>query len=60
MKNAPLPKEVATVILEAIKNAIKSSESLVRYIVGEDAKNLAQAKKICLIHNCMSLFQINC
>jgi hypothetical protein len=33
---------------------------LVRYIVGEDAKNLAQAKKICLIHNCMSLFQINC
>ena len=44
MKNAPLPKEVATVILEAIKNA-KSSESLVRYIVGEDAKNLAQAKK---------------
>ena len=45
MKNAPLPKEVATVILEAIKNASKSSESLARYIVGEDAKNLAQAKK---------------
>jgi hypothetical protein len=24
---------------------LKSSESLTRYIVGEDAKNLAQAKK---------------
>ncbi|HEX6293655.1 MAG TPA: SDR family oxidoreductase [Nitrososphaeraceae archaeon] len=45
MKNAPLPKEVATVILEAIKNASESSKSLVRYIVGEDAKNLAQAKR---------------
>jgi hypothetical protein len=45
MKNAPHPKEVATVILESIKNASKSSESLVRYIVGEDAKTFSQAKK---------------
>ncbi|HSF00740.1 MAG TPA: SDR family oxidoreductase [Nitrososphaeraceae archaeon] len=45
MKNAPHPKEVATVILESIKNTSKSSESLVRYIVGEDAKTFAQAKK---------------
>ena len=45
MKNAPLPKEVAAVILEAIKNASKSSEYLFRYIVGEDAKTFAKAKK---------------
>jgi short-subunit dehydrogenase len=45
MKNAPLPKEVATVILEAIKNSLKSSEYLFRYIVGGDAKTFAQAKK---------------
>ena len=45
MKNAPPPKEVATVILEAIKNASKSSEYLFRYIVGGDAKTFAQAKK---------------
>ena len=45
MKNAPLPKEVAAVILEAIKNASKSSDYLFRYIVGEDAKTFAQAKK---------------
>ena len=45
MKNAPLPNEVATVILEAIKNASNSSECLFRYIVGEDAKTLAHAKK---------------
>jgi short-subunit dehydrogenase len=45
MKNAPLPNAVATVILEAIKNASNSSECLFRYIVGEDAKTLAQAKK---------------
>jgi short-subunit dehydrogenase len=45
MKNAPSPKEVATVILEAIKNASKSSEYLFRYIVGGDAKTFAQAKK---------------
>jgi short-subunit dehydrogenase len=45
MKNATQPKEVASVILESIKNASKSSESLVRYIVGEDAKTFAQAKK---------------
>ena len=45
MKKAPLPKEVALVILEAIKNATNSSESLYRYLVGEDAKFFAQAKK---------------
>ena len=45
MKNATHPKEVASVILESIKNASKSSESLVRYIVGEDAKTFSQAKK---------------
>jgi hypothetical protein len=45
MNNAPPPKEVATVILEAIKNASNSSEYLFRYTVGEDAKTFAQAKK---------------
>ena len=45
MKNAPLPKEVATVILEAIKNASDSSDYLFRYVIGEDSKTLADAKK---------------
>ena len=45
MNNAPSPKEVATVILEAIKNASNSSEYLFRHTVGEDAKTFAQAKK---------------
>ena len=45
MNNVPSPKEVATVILEAIKNASNSSEYLFRYIVGGDAKTFAQAKK---------------
>ena len=45
MKNAPPPKEVATVILEAIKKALNSSEYLFRYTVGDDAKTFAQAKK---------------
>jgi short-subunit dehydrogenase len=45
MNNAPSPKEVATVILEAIKNASTSSEYLFRYTVGEVAKTFAQAKK---------------
>lgn len=45
MKNALLPKEVATVILEAIKNVSNSSECLFRYLVGGDAKTFAQAKK---------------
>ncbi len=45
MKNASPPKEVGTVILQAIKNALNSSESLFRYVVGEDAKTFAQAKK---------------
>jgi len=45
MKNAPLPKEVATIILEAIKNASDSSDYLFRYVIGEDSKTLADAKK---------------
>ena len=45
MNNAQPPKEVATVILEAIKNASNSSEYLLRYTVGEIAKTFAQAKK---------------
>jgi NAD(P)-dependent dehydrogenase (short-subunit alcohol dehydrogenase family) len=45
MKNALLPKEVATIILEAIKNASNSSECIFRYLVGGDAKTFAQAKK---------------
>jgi NAD(P)-dependent dehydrogenase (short-subunit alcohol dehydrogenase family) len=45
MKNAPLPKDVATVILEAIKNASDSSDNLFRYIIGEDSKTLADGKK---------------
>lgn len=45
MKNAPLPTEVASVILEAIRTASNSTKSLFRYLVGEDAKTFAQAKK---------------
>jgi len=45
MKNAPLPKEVAIVILEAINTALNSSDSLFRYTVGDDSKTFAQAKK---------------
>jgi len=45
MNKAQPPIEVATVILEAIKNASNSSESLFRYTVGGDAKTFAQAKK---------------
>jgi len=45
MKTAPLPKEVATVILEAINNALNFSDSFFRYTVGEDSKTFAQAKK---------------
>lgn len=45
MRNAPSPKEVAAVILEAILIASNSSKSLFRYTVGEDAKTFAQAKK---------------
>ncbi len=45
MKNAPPPKEVATVILEAIKNISNSSECFFRYTIGDDSKTFAQAKK---------------
>ena len=45
MKNAPLPQEVAAVILESIKNSTNSSECLFRYTVGEDAKTFSETKK---------------
>jgi NAD(P)-dependent dehydrogenase (short-subunit alcohol dehydrogenase family) len=45
MKNAPLPQEVATVILESIVNSTNSSECLFRYTVGEDAKTFSETKK---------------
>ena len=45
MKNAPLPQEVAAVILESIKNATNSLECLFRYTVGEDAKTFSETKK---------------
>jgi len=45
MNNAPPPKEVVTVILEAIKNASNSSDYLFRYTVGEVAKTFAREKK---------------
>ena len=45
MKNAPLPQDVAAVILESIKNAKNSSECLFRYTVGKDAKTFSEAKK---------------
>ena len=45
MNNAPPPKEVATVILEAIKNASNSSDYLFRYTVGEIAKTFVREKK---------------
>lgn len=60
MNNASSPKEVATLILEEIKNASYSSEYLFRYTVGEVTKTFAHAKRICLVHNCMNLFQKNC
>jgi hypothetical protein len=58
MKNAPLPKEVATVILEAIKNASDSSDYLFRYVIGEDSKTLADAKKN-LSHSELHMFISN-
>ena len=45
MKNAPLPQEVAAVILESIVNSTNSSECLFRYTVGEDAKTFSETKK---------------
>ena len=60
MKNAPLPKEVATVILEAIKNASDSSDYLFRYVIGEDSKTLADAKKNYQTQNYIDLFQTGC
>ena len=45
MNNAPSPKAVSKIGLEAIGNCSKSSEVLFRYTVGEDAKALAQVKK---------------
>jgi NAD(P)-dependent dehydrogenase (short-subunit alcohol dehydrogenase family) len=46
MMNAPSPKAVSAVIMDAIKAAASSSsQSLFRYKVGEDSKSLAEAKK---------------
>jgi short-subunit dehydrogenase len=45
MNNAPSPKEVSKIVLEAIGNCSKSSEVLFRYTVGADAKALEQVKK---------------
>ena len=45
MKNAPLPQEVSAVILESIKNATNSSESLFRYSIGKDSRALSEARK---------------
>ena len=45
MKNAPPPTLVSAVIIDAIKNAMMSSQCLFRYTVGEDSKSLAAAKK---------------
>jgi NAD(P)-dependent dehydrogenase (short-subunit alcohol dehydrogenase family) len=45
MKNAPSPKAVSKVILEAIGNASKYTRFLSRYTVGEDAKALSRIKK---------------
>ncbi len=45
MKNAPLPQEVSDVILESIKNATNSSESLFRYYIGKDSRALSEARK---------------
>lgn len=45
MKNAPPPTLVSAVIIEAIMNAMTSSQCLFRYTVGEDSKSLAAARK---------------
>jgi len=50
MRNAPPPKEVAKVILESINNSIVSARrggnnNFNRYLVGEDAKLYAEAKR---------------
>jgi short-subunit dehydrogenase len=45
MNNAPSPKEVSKIVLEAIRNCSKSPEVLFRYTVGADAKALEQVKK---------------
>jgi NAD(P)-dependent dehydrogenase (short-subunit alcohol dehydrogenase family) len=45
MKNAPPSTLVSTTIIEAINNASNSSQSLFRYLVGEDSKCLAACKK---------------
>jgi len=46
MKNAPSPSLVSAVIIEAINNAILSSQCLFRYTVGDDSRSLALAKKV--------------
>jgi NAD(P)-dependent dehydrogenase (short-subunit alcohol dehydrogenase family) len=46
MKNAPPSTLVSAAVIEAINNASKSSQSLFRYLVGEDSKCLAACKKL--------------
>jgi hypothetical protein len=46
MKNAPPSTLVSATVIEAINNASKSSQSLFRYLVGEDSKCLAACKKL--------------
>jgi NAD(P)-dependent dehydrogenase (short-subunit alcohol dehydrogenase family) len=46
MENAPPSTMVSATIIEAIKSAKSSSQSLSRYLVGEDSKCLAASKKL--------------
>jgi short-subunit dehydrogenase len=46
MENAPPPTLVSATIIDAVNNAKSSSQSLFRYLVGEDSKCLAASKKL--------------
>jgi len=46
MKNAPPPILVSATIIEAINSAKSSSQSLSRYLVGEDSKCIAASKRL--------------
>jgi NAD(P)-dependent dehydrogenase (short-subunit alcohol dehydrogenase family) len=45
MENAPSPATVSATVIEAIKNASNSSQSLYRYFVGKDSECLANCKR---------------
>ena len=45
MKNAPSPKEVVKVILQAIQTCSNSLQCLFRYTVGEDVRTLTTAQR---------------